>query len=80
MHFWLASGDQEEQVSRADRHISSGRFAALSGEESAFTTPFERSPVTVAQEVSNSAPATSTEIEVKVSRLVFKGIRSSMLI
>ena len=30
MHSWLASGDQEKQVSASDRHISNGKFAALS--------------------------------------------------
>ena len=63
MHSWLASADQEKQVSASDRHISNGKFAALSSD-------------TVPQETSNMDPATSNEIEVNTGLLVDNEVHS----
>ena len=76
MHSWLASADQEKQVSASDRHISNGELAALSVENSAFTSSFDRSSVAVAQEVRNIAPATSNEIEVNTGLLFGNDVHS----
>tara|TARA_B110000483_G_scaffold169719_1_gene200710 strand:+ start:203 stop:433 length:231 start_codon:yes stop_codon:yes gene_type:complete len=76
MHSWLASGDQEKQASASDRHISNGKFAALSVEDSAFTSSFDLPWLTVAQEARNRAPATSKEIELNTGRLVGNDVHS----
>ncbi|NQV92757.1 MAG: hypothetical protein HQ484_03630 [Candidatus Aquiluna sp.] len=85
IHSWLASVDQEKQVSASDEHISNGKFAALSFENSAFRSLFELSSftssfdvpwLTVAQEVRSRAPATSKEIEVNTGRLVGNDVHS----
>ena len=66
MHSWLASADQEKQVSASERHVSNGKFAALS-----FDLPW----LTVAQEA-RRAPATSKEIAVNTGRLVDNDVHS----
>ena len=76
MHSWLASADQEKQVSTPDMHISNGKSAALSVENSAFTSSFELSSDTVPQETSNMDPATSNEIEVNTGLLVDNEVHS----
>jgi hypothetical protein len=83
MHSWLASADQEKQVSASDRHISNGKFAALSVENSGFTSECELSSDfaelssdTVPQETSNMDPATSNEIEVNTGLLVDNEVHS----
>ena len=85
IHSWLASVDQEKQVSASDRHVSNGKLAALSAEDSAFTSSFELSSVTpsfdlpwltVAQEARNRVPVTSKEIEVNTGLLVGNDVHS----
>ena len=57
-------------------HISNGKSAALSVENSAFTSSFELSSDTVPQETSNMDPATSNEIEVNTGLLFDNEVHS----
>ena len=67
MHSWVASVDQEKQVSASDRQVSNGKYAAL---------PFDLPRLTVAQEARNRVPATSKEIEVNTGLLVGNDVHS----